>query len=53
MVGEPVEIVSSCHHCGESLTFVVTPHRVGSGSHGVMVWFGKRGDDGCKTFDSL
>ena len=53
MVGEPVEITSSCHHCGDPLKFVATPQRVGLEAEGMMVWFGKRGDDGCKAFDSL
>ncbi len=53
MVGEPVEITSSCHHCGDPLKFAATPHGVGPDAEGVMVWFGKRGDEGCKAFDSL
>jgi len=53
MVGEPIEITSSCHHCGQPLTFIATPHGVGLDAKGVMVWVGKRGDDGCKAFDSL
>jgi hypothetical protein len=53
MVGEPVEITSPCHHCGEPLKFVATPHGVGLDAEGVMVWFGAHGDEGCKAFDSL
>ena len=53
MIGEPVDITSSCHHCGESLKFAATPHGTGLDAEGVMVWFGKRGDEGCKAFDSL
>jgi alkylmercury lyase-like protein len=53
MLGESVDITSSCHHCGEPLRFAATPHGVGSNAEGVMVWVGKRGDDGCKAFDSL
>ena len=53
MIGEPIDITSACHHCGESLRFAATPDGVGSNAKGVMVWFGKRGDDGCKAFDSL
>ena len=53
MVGEAVEITSSCHHCGEPLTLAATPHGVESDAEEVMVWFGKRGDEGCKAFDSL
>jgi alkylmercury lyase-like protein len=53
MIGEPVEITSSCHHCGEPLKFTATPHGTGVDAEGVMVWFGKRGEDACKAFDSL
>jgi Alkylmercury lyase len=53
MVGGSVEIESTCHHCGEALKFTATPHGVGPEAEGVMVWFGKRGDEGCKAFDSL
>jgi hypothetical protein len=53
MVGEPIEITSSCHHCGDPLKFAVAPRGVGADAEGVMVWFGKRGDEGCKAFDSL
>jgi hypothetical protein len=53
MVGEPVEIASSCYHCGEPLRFAATPQGVGPGAEGMMVWFGKRGDEACKAFDSL
>jgi hypothetical protein len=53
MVGEPVKITSSCHHCGEPLKFAATPQGVALDAEGVMVWFGKRGDEGCKAFDSL
>jgi hypothetical protein len=53
MVGEAVEITSSCHHCGDPLKFAATPHGVGLDAEGVMVWFGKRGNEGCKAFDSL
>lgn len=53
MVGEPIEITSACHHCGEPLKFGATPHGVGRDAEGVMVWVGKRGDEGCKAFDSL
>ena len=53
MVGEPIEIAASCHHCGEPLKLAATPHGVAPDAEGVMVWFGKRGDEGCKAFDSL
>ncbi len=53
MVGEPVEIESQCHHCGEPLTFSVVPDRPAPDAEGMMVWFGKRGDERCKVADSL
>ena len=53
MIGASVEIGSSCHHCGIPLQFAATPRGVGAGAEGVMVWFGKRADDGCKATDSL
>jgi Alkylmercury lyase/Bacterial regulatory proteins, gntR family len=53
MVGEPVEIASSCHHCGDPLSFAATPQGVAPGAEGMMVWFGKRGEEACKAFDSL
>src|SRR2546428_4096615 len=53
MIGEPVDITSSCHHCGESLKFAATPHGAGPDAEGVRVWFGKRSDEGGKAFDSL
>ena len=53
MIGELVEIMSSCHHCGELLKFAATPHGAAVDAEGVMVWFGKRGDEACKAFDSL
>jgi len=53
MVRAPVEIRSQCHHCGAPLSFSVTPHEPGPDARGVMVWFGKRGDDQCKAIDGL
>jgi len=53
MIGESVDIISSCHHCGDPLTFAATPTGTGPEANGVMVWFGKRGDEACKAFDSL
>jgi hypothetical protein len=53
MVGERIGIESSCHHCGAPLTFSATPHGVGPDAAEVMLWFGRRGDGGCKAFDSL
>ncbi len=53
MIGESVEIISSCHHCGDPLTFAATPNGIGPEAEGVMVWFGTRRDEACKAFDSL
>jgi hypothetical protein len=53
MVGESVEIMSQCHHCGAPIGFSVTPRGPRPDAEGVMVWFGKRGDDGCKAIDGL
>jgi len=53
MVGEPIEIRSRCHHCGAPIDFSVTPDGPRPDAEGVMVWFGKRGDDRCKAIDGL
>ncbi|MGH7309503.1 MAG: organomercurial lyase [Candidatus Rokuibacteriota bacterium] len=53
MVGEPMEISSQCHHCGDPLEFSATPDRPGPEAEGIMVWFGQRGDERCKVADSL
>ncbi len=53
MVGEAIEIRSPCHHCGAPLEFSATPGGPGPDADGVMVWFGKRGDERCKVADSL
>lgn len=53
MVGESVRIRSRCHHCGIPLGFSVTPDGPAPDAEGVMVWFGKRGDERCKVADSL
>jgi hypothetical protein len=53
MVGERVKVTSCCHYCGDPLIFGVTPDGPGPESAGVMVWFGKREDVGCKAADSL
>jgi len=48
MVGEPVEIGSSCHHCGDPLKFAVTPREGRAGRPRPDGLVRKRGDDGCK-----
>lgn len=53
MVGEPIEIRSACHQSGAPLQFSATPRGVGPAAEGVMVWFGKRGDEECKAAESL
>jgi hypothetical protein len=42
MLGEPVQVRSRCHHCGEPLRLDVAPDRPAAG--GVMAWVGKRDD---------
>jgi hypothetical protein len=53
MIGRRVEIFSRCHHCGTPLEFSATPHGPGPGAEGVMLWIGKRPEEGCKVVDSL
>jgi hypothetical protein len=53
MIGVAVEITTQCHHCGVALKISATPDGPGPNADGVMVWFGKRGDESCKAFDSL
>ena len=53
MIGEAVEIRSQCHHCGAPLELSATPDGPGPDADGVMVWFGKRGDESRKAFDSV
>ena len=53
MLGEPLVIMSQCHHCGAPLGFSVMPEGPRPDADGVMVWFGKRGDERCKAIDGL
>jgi hypothetical protein len=53
MLGEPVEIRSRCHHCGEALEFSATPDGPRLEAGAIMLWFGTRGDDRRKVADSL
>lgn len=53
MLGQQVQIRSRCHHCGMPLQFSAAPHGPGPDADGVMLWFGKRGDERCKVADSL
>jgi hypothetical protein len=53
MIGQAVEVRSSCHHCNAALTFSATPQGPGPEADGIMLWFGKRFEQQCKAFDSL
>ena len=53
MAGQRVEIRSRCHHCSLPLEFSVTPDGPGPEAAGVMLWFGKRMEEGCRVIDSL
>jgi hypothetical protein len=53
MIGKAVEINSQCYHCGAPLDLSATLDGPGPDAGGVMLWFGKRGDESCKAFDSL
>ena len=53
MVGQPVEILSRCHHCGTPLGFSVRPEGPGPEAEGVMLWVGKRTEERCRAVDSL
>jgi hypothetical protein len=53
MLGEPVEIVSACHHCRTPLAFAVTPEGPSAGAEGTMVWVGERQAGGGRMVGSL
>ncbi len=53
MVGEPVEIVSRCHHSGTPLKFSATPDGPGPDAAGIMLWVGKRTEERCRGIDGL
>lgn len=44
MLGQHVEVIGQCHHCGTPLAFPVTPDGPGSSGQDVMVWVGRRCD---------
>jgi len=52
MLGEPVRIRSRCHHCGEPLELSADPFGPRPGAEGVMMWAGKRCDDGRRALIS-
>ena len=53
MIGQRIEIRSRCHHCGTPLQLSATPDGPGPDAAGVMMWVGKRTEEGCKAADSL
>jgi len=53
MLGRQIQVRSRCHHSGVPLEFSVAPDGPGPGAKGIMLWFGKRGDEPCKVADSL
>jgi hypothetical protein len=54
MIGQQIEIRSRCHHhCGTPLQLSATPDGPGPEAAGVMMWVGKRTEEGCKAADSL
>jgi len=52
MLGEPVHIRSRCHHCGEPIELSADPFGPGPGAEEVMMWAGKRCDDGRRALIS-
>jgi hypothetical protein len=53
MLGQRVVIRSCCHHCGTPLELTATPDGPAPDAGDVMLWIGRRGDEGCKAADSL
>jgi len=53
MAGKRIEIRSRCYYSGAPLEFSASPEGQGPEGAGVMLWIGKRADDGCKAADSL
>jgi len=53
MIGQRIEIRSHCHHCGTPLQFSATPDGPEPEAAGVMMWVGRRTEEGCKAADSL
>lgn len=52
MVGQPVTIRSSCHHCGDPIEIRVRPDGPVGGAE-LMVWVGQRGDIHKKACTSI
>ena len=53
MIGQRIEIRSRCHHCATPVQFSATPEGPGREAAGVMMWVGRRTEEGCKAADSL
>lgn len=53
MLGEPVDIVSECHHCRAPLALTVTPAGPSPDAEGLMVWVGQREADAHRIAGSL
>jgi hypothetical protein len=53
MIGQSIEIRSQCYHCGAPVQLSAGPDGPAPDADGVMVWFGKRGDQSCKAVDTL
>jgi len=52
MLGQPVRVRSSCHHCAAPLALSVSPSGPGPEATEMMVWVGKRAEDR-RACDSL
>ena len=53
MIGQRIEILSRCHHCGAALELSSTPEGARPDASDIMLWIGQRADDRCKIADSL
>ena len=53
MIGQRIEIRSSCHHCGVPVEFATTPEGPAPDAAGVMLWVGQRTEEQCRAVDSL
>lgn len=53
MLGQPVEIRSRCHHCSWPLPLSVHPSGPALEASDVMIWIGRRPEDGRRACDSL
>jgi hypothetical protein len=42
MLGQRVEVVGQCHHCGAPMAFAATPDGPDPSGEGVMMWVGRR-----------